>query len=60
MEAFGWERMFKLQSLTPLASLFVATFLATNLLVLRIWYIHYCGKVMRAKLAELHPKQLLF
>ena len=24
------------------------------------WYIRYCGKVMRAKLAELHPKQLLF
>ena len=36
MEAFGWERMLKLQSLTPPASLFVATFLATNLLVLRI------------------------
>ena len=36
MEAFGWERMLKMQSLTPLASLFVATFLATNLLVLRI------------------------
>ena len=36
MEAFGWERMLKLQSLTPPASLFVATFLATNLLVLCI------------------------
>ena len=36
VEAFGWERMLKLQSLTPPASLFVATFLATNLLVLRI------------------------
>ena len=33
MEAFGWNRMFKLQSLTPLASPFVASFLATNLLV---------------------------
>ena len=36
MEAFGWERMLKLHSWTPPASLFVATFLATNLLVLQL------------------------
>ena len=33
MEAFGWERMLELQSLTPPASSFVASSLATNLLV---------------------------
>ena len=34
MEAFGWDRMlYKLQSLTRAASPFVASFLATNLLV---------------------------
>ena len=33
MEAFGWDRMLKLQSLTPPASSFVASSLATNLLV---------------------------
>ena len=49
--AFGWERKLKLQSLSPPASPFVVTFLATNLLV--------TVRLARFTHSHDHPKGLL-
>ena len=59
MEAFGWEQLLKLQSLTPPVSLLVAALLATDLLVLCISVYQSLWKVNESEVRRITSQAII-